>query len=115
MFTIEVDGLPPSLNDYYSGVHWSKRKRMADEWHENFLIALKLIKCPRKLSTPIEVTCIQQCKGRVRDADNAVLGAKFFQDSLKMFGYIEDDGPEYISQVVLMTEKGGRDKTIIKF
>jgi len=32
--TVEIPGKPPSLNAFYSGMHWSKRKKTRDKWHE---------------------------------------------------------------------------------
>ena len=113
MFTIEIDDLPPSLNKFYSGMHWAKRTEIVHEWHLRFLNAFRRANLPTKLGTPIVVNVTQFCKGVVRDADNGVVAAKFCGDALKEYGYIVDDGPEYISSVILQCKKGKANKTVV--
>lgn len=112
MYRIEVNALPPSLNAFYGGMHWTKRKALVDEWHGLFLTALNDAQVPKEIPTPVVITITEFCKSHVRDADNAVVAAKFLCDSLKLYGYIPDDNYRYISSVILMTKKGESDKTV---
>ena len=112
MFRIIVDCLPPSLNRFYSGMHWAKRKAIVDEWHGLMRLAFVETQLPKTLPTPITLSVTQFCKGIVRDSDNAVVGAKFCGDALKLYGYIPDDSPEFISTVILQSAKGKADKTV---
>lgn len=113
MYRIEFDQLPPSLNAFYGGMHFSKRKKIVDEWHSIMGWACKAAKLPTTLQTPLTLHCTQFCKGVVRDADNAVVGIKLFGDSLKACGYIEDDSHKFVSTVILETKKGKEDKMVI--
>jgi len=116
MYTVTVPALPPSLNAYYAGAHWSKRKRDADEWHLAFGMAYKAAKLPTMLQYPITLSCTLFCKGNVRDADNSVIGAKFAGDALVEYGYLPNDTPQYIPTVILSSKKSedGQDKTVIQ-
>ena len=113
MWTISIDSLPPSLNQWYSGVHWSKRTKTKEEWSWKFLAATKEAKLPDKIAHIQTVHVTQFCKGIVRDADNAVVAAKLFGDFLKAQGIIEDDGPKFIETIVLTTKKGKENRTVI--
>ena len=70
-------------------------------------------KLPKELATPITLSVTQFCKGVVRDADNGVISAKFCGDALKLYGYIPDDSPEFISTVILRSAKGKANKLVI--
>ena len=113
MYRIEIDSLPPSLNAWYAGTHWSKRMKTKEEWGWKFLAAAKESKLPDKLGVINTLEVTQFCKGVVRDADNAVVAAKLFGDFLKAQGIIKDDGPEFIKTVILRTAKGKENKTVI--
>lgn len=113
MYRIEIDHLPPTLNQFYSGVHWTARKRWKDAWDKFFLAEFRKNKLPRSLKTPIIVASVQYCKSKVRDGDNSVIGPKFFQDVLVKYGYIPDDSYKNVSSVVLQTRKGKKDKIAV--
>lgn len=116
MYTITIPALPPSLNAYYAGVHWSKRKKDADQWHMAFGMAYKAAQLPTLLQYPITLSCTLFSKGNARDADNCVIGSKFAGDALVKYGYLPDDSPKYISTVILNSKKSedGEDKTVIQ-
>lgn len=86
-------------------MHWTKRKALVDEWHGLLWAALVDAKVPKPLKLPITLNVTQFCK-RKRDADNAVVSAKFMLDTLKMHGYIPDDTWDYVSSVILQTRRG---------
>lgn len=86
--------------------------RHRDEWHGLFWAAMVDSKLPKTIKTPITLSVTQFCK-RLRDVDNAVISAKFCLDTLKEHGYIPDDSPEYVSQVILECKKGKENKTVI--
>jgi len=105
-YKVTVNALPPSLNAFYSGMHWSKRNAIVNEWHWRFRAAFLDAKLPKQLPTPLTLHVIQTCKGVVRDCDNGVIISKTLGDSLKLFGYIPDDNPKYINKVILESVKG---------
>lgn len=113
MYRIEIDDIPPSMNQYWAGRHWTWRKQIADKWHLLFLAAFRSAKLPKKLKWPIAINTTEFCKGPVRDADNAVIANKLCQDTLVQHGYLPDDGPMYVPTVILNTQKGKQNKTVI--
>lgn len=113
MYRIEVSGIPPSFNEFYSGAHWGKRKGMRDEWHGIFMAAIVQSGMPKPIRTPICLNVTEFCKGRVRDCDNVVVAAKFMADTLKELGYIKDDSPKEIASVILQARKGDKDRTVV--
>lgn len=115
MHRVEVNALPPSLNKFYSGMHWTKRASMVDEWHGLFRAALQDAKVKKKLVTPLSLNVTQFCSRIVRDVDNGIISAKLFADALKLYGYIPNDTPEFIQSVILQSKKGKEDKIVITF
>lgn len=113
MVKMVVRGTPPSLNKMYAGVHWSKRVKMADEWHLILLHAFRRFKVPKPLKTPI-IMRVTQVSKKIRDCDNAILSAKFCGDALVKYKYIPDDSPVEIQEVQLRSESGKKDMTIIE-
>lgn len=113
MWRICIDHLPPSLNAWYAGSHWSKRKETADTWHGLMLAAFVDAKLPKPLKWPVSLNVTEYCKGNVRDSDASCVAAKLCGDSLVAHGYLPDDSPEYVSHVVLRCEKGKVNKTVI--
>lgn len=113
MFRIEIDEIPPSMNQYWAGRHWTWRKEIADKWHLLFLTAFRSAKLPKKLTWPIVISTTEFCKGAIRDCDNAVIANKLCQDSLVKYGYLPDDGPNYVRKVMLSTSKGKSNKTVV--
>lgn len=87
---------------------------MTDEWHLRLLAAYREAKLPKPLKWPVTLSITQYCKGVVRDADNAVIAAKFAGDTLAEHGWLPDDNPTYIPTVILSTKKGASNKTVVQ-
>src|SRR3990167_7495606 len=113
MYQIILKGSPPSLNQWYAGVHWSKRKAVANEWHGLFRAAFQEANLPKPIKTPITLNVTQFTKGRLKDADNVVVAAKLCGDALRLYRYIADDTPEHIPCVILQSKKGTDDKLVV--
>ena len=81
------------LNKLYAGVHWSKRKRQAEQIHGLVQTTLKQKRIPRKMfSKPVSVRISYNSR---LDIDNHGYLSKLIIDGLK--GYlIEDDRRKYI-------------------
>ena len=81
---------PQSLNNWYSGQHWTKRKREASRVHS--LVRAQLGGC-KTFTTPVCITVTAYFKSRPQDASNIV--AKLYEDAL--IGYVLiDDSPQYV-------------------
>ena len=66
-----------SLNKFYSGMHWSKRKKIADEWHRALLPYKKKL-TPEE--TPTGVTYDFYLKGKLLDVSNCCGMVKLLED-----------------------------------
>jgi hypothetical protein len=81
---------PQSLNNWYSGQHWTKRKREATRVHS--LVRAQLGGC-MTFTRPVRITVTVYFKSCPQDASNIV--AKLYEDAL--IGYVLiDDGPKYV-------------------
>jgi len=96
-FTATIPATLPSLNGIYAGQHWTKRARLANEWHTITILACKdafMFDGP----VDITVTCTFPKGARLLDPDN--LAAKLVIDGLKGL-VIVDDSPRYVRSVTL--------------
>ncbi|MCS4162760.1 hypothetical protein GGP94_003208 [Salinibacter ruber] len=97
--TIEVPGKPPSLNAFYSGMHWSKRKKTRDTWHEKTALHAPDVSVKEY---PVAVECVVLWgSGRRYDAENLAAGSKLITDGLVEAGVLRGDGPKDIRRVSL--------------
>jgi len=113
--TIEVSGKPPSLNDYYSGQHWSKRKKTRDEWHTTVAAVASDLTPVEEYPVAVDVTvCFGHGNPRY-DTDNLIPAAKLVTDGLVECGVLKDDGPKQITQVALRAERMDRDGYLTRY
>jgi len=85
------------LNKVYAGVHWSKRKKQAEEIHELVYYSMKEQKIPKKLyKKPVSITIYWDTR---LDLDNTAYMRKMIIDGLK--GYlIKDDDRRYVKELI---------------
>lgn len=96
-FTATIPATLPSLNGIYAGQHWTKRARLANEWHTITILACKgAFLFERQVD--IHVACTFPPGARLLDPDN--LAAKLVIDGLKGL-VIQDDSPRYVRTVTL--------------
>ena len=98
MLIVIEDYRPPSLNQIYSGVHWSKRKRMADEAHA--LVRANIDPDVEAFNVPVEIRVTAYFKNRALDPDN--IPAKILIDGLIPL-VIADDSPKYVASVTTIS------------
>lgn len=98
-----------SLNKLYSGVHWSKRKKMADEWHMVTLPFKRKLK-PERL--PTGVTYDFRLKGNLLDVSNLAGMVKLLEDSMVLNGILPDDSPKYVREITMSVCKGNNEVDI---
>lgn len=87
----------PSLNMYYSGRHWTHRKKSKDDARER--IKKQLGRCEGGPYNGCEIVLIS---GYRYDLDNCIIGVKHFNDVIKELGYIKDDTPKIVRKVTLV-------------
>jgi hypothetical protein len=110
--TLVIPGKPPSLNTYYSGQHWSKRKRVRDDWHEKVALLAPDIEVT---DYPVSVTCeVRFSDGRGQyDTDNCVAAAKLITDGLEEAGVLDGDTPKHIDSVTLRSVRHGDEPEVM--
>lgn len=90
-------GKVPSLNSFYAGSHWTKRKKAKDA-------ALETIKGQLGFNQGAAYNSFR-VRAYVRyryDLDNSIIAVKFTSDALKTLGWIIDDSPKYFRELLLV-------------
>lgn len=98
-----------STNEIYSGMHWTKRKKLADLYHQSLIE----YRNERVINYPIDVTYVFKFKGRVLDCSNCSYMQKLLEDGFRHWKIIEDDTTRYIQSITLYSQKGKRDEVEI--
>jgi hypothetical protein len=93
-----------STNDIYRGMHWSKRKRLADEFHEA-LIEYRLV----RFSLPASLLFTFTFKGKLLDCSNCTFMAKMLEDAMVQWKIIPDDTPDYVRRISIQVMRGTKD------
>lgn len=102
-------GKVPSLNSFYAGSHWTKRKKAKDATFKEIEQQLGYNKGAAYNSFRVTANV------RYRyDLDNSIIAVKFTSDALKTLGWVIDDSPKYFRSCVLVwTEQIPRDQAQI--
>jgi hypothetical protein len=111
--TVEIPGKPPSLNAFYSGMHWSKRKKTRDKWHEKVGLLAPDVTIDEY---PVAVSCVVYWgEGRRYDAENLAAGSKLITDGLVEAGVLRGDGPKEIRRVTLEARRMDGDGHLTRY
>lgn len=109
MIFVKLDKVP-SLNQFYSGMHWSKRDKITNLL--KLTILSQLSNYPKVQYEKISVTL--RCNYRY-DIDNSIMAVKFVLDCFRRWGGVKDDSPKYLEQVTLIVDKSlPRDTAIVE-
>lgn len=90
-------GKVPSLNSFYAGSHWTKRKKAKDAALETIKGQLGFNK-----GAPYNSFRVRAYVRYRYDLDNSIIAVKFTSDALKTLGWIKDDSPKYFRHLVLV-------------
>jgi len=97
---------PPSLNKWYSGKHWSVRKKQKESYSGHIKDQLERIDSFTMDRFAIDVQ--YNCR---YDVDNAITCIKFLADYLRGDGYVTDDTPKYFfSQSTTFNQELNKDE-----
>lgn len=102
-----IPWLGPSMNKIWAGMHWAKRKKIADEAHEACMAAWDI--------DPFEVpvSLIFQPvhgKGRRRtDCTNYAVSVKGIEDGLVSSGVLQDDSFRHVVSMQILAPIQGRE------
>lgn len=94
-----------SSNATYSGMHWTKRKKIADLYHQSMLPFRKAIIS----EYPVDITYVFTFKGKPLDSSNTATMAKMLEDGMVKCGILKDDDWKHVSFTGLYTQKGESD------
>ena len=89
-----------SLNKLYSGMHWTKRKKLADEWHRKF----KAVLCEYDVVQHSKLDLVLKVNNKL-DIDNCSVIVKLCVDTVKEMGWIKDDTPKYFKSMKIVSDK----------
>ena len=104
---IELTNLPKvSLNMFYAGVHWTKRKKMKDKYKLIIKSQFKPI-LPKDKSYQVDYTF--NFKTRPLDASNCVAMVKLIEDVI-----FEDDNYKIVNSINIKSRKATADSVEIK-
>jgi hypothetical protein len=81
---------PPSLNSWYSGKHWTIRKKQKESYSTH--IEGELSKIDRFSMDRFAIDVQYNCRF---DVDNAITCVKFLADYLRGNGYVSDDTTKF--------------------
>jgi hypothetical protein len=95
VYTISYHGQGVSLNQFYSGGHWSIRNKLKSKYHEIFA----------KLLDTSKVKKVNQCSllmffNSRHDVDNVVGLEKLFMDTIKG-GYLKEDDKRFYKGLMI--------------
>lgn len=90
-------GKVPSLNSFYAGSHWTKRKKAKDAALQEIKEQLGSNTLPPYRSFRI----VAYVRYRY-DLDNSIIAIKFTSDALKTLGWVIDDSPKYFRRCLLV-------------
>lgn len=98
-----------STNTIYAGVHWSKRKEIADLYH------MALLPFRRKpVPTPCELHFAFTFKKAPLDCSNCGYMVKLLEDGMVTNEMMADDSVKYITAVYISSSKGTEDSVTIE-
>lgn len=98
-----------STNQIYAGMHWAKRKKLADLYHQSLIEHRnKTVK-----EYPVEITYIFNFKSKPLDTTNCTFMVKMLEDGLIAHGILKDDNPDHVSFTGIYSQKGSKDEVTI--
>lgn len=99
---VDVPWIGPSTNKIWAGVHWRKRKQIAEEAHKATYLAVKQQKIkPALCAVVLEFT--PNHKGRHYDVSNYSLTCKGIEDGLVQCGVLNGDSKKYVRKIIINT------------
>jgi hypothetical protein len=107
--TIFIPLIPPSLNSVYAGIHWTKRKKLADDMHKLTHVAAKHLE---PFTGPVELKLRARLgKGkRAYDCSNYALGFKLAEDAIVRAGVLRGDESDKVVRVVIEAPAVDRER-----
>lgn len=99
MLEFDISGRPLSWNKIYASPHWSKRKKLVDDYKWQVKLGLLKFRIP---ATPVKSPCKFEFDVFVKrslDCDNVFV--KGIIDYLRDWGYLPDDNPKWVKEITV--------------
>lgn len=99
---------PPSLNAYYAGGHWTKRKKAKDLYLANIKSFFEDYDEFNAKTFRIDLTYNSRY-----DCDNAIIAVKFLADSITHLNIVKDDSKKYFQEMSIKVDLSLPNDTFI--
>lgn len=102
-----------STNKIYSGIHFRRRKELADLYHEEVLELKGKLKVAQY---PVQIHYDWHFTKKPLDTLNCAFMSKMLEDGLVAIGVLEDDSPEFVARTILdsqQSDKYANDTVVI--
>tara|TARA_R110002050_G_scaffold44907_4_gene106645 strand:+ start:1624 stop:2001 length:378 start_codon:yes stop_codon:yes gene_type:complete len=99
---------PPSLNAYYAGGHWTKRKKAKDLYLANIKSFFSEYDPFNAKTFRIDLTYNSRY-----DCDNAIIAVKFLADSITHLNIVKDDSKKYFQEMSIKVDLSLPNDTFI--
>lgn len=99
-YTITYKGKAVSLNQFYSGAHWSVRSNIKNKYRKIFIPLIEEQKIPKIDMMELVIEANSR-----HDVDNLVAMGKIFMDCVKTMDIIDDDNPKHYKSLTLRSNK----------
>lgn len=96
-----------SMNNIYSGMHWKKRKELADLYHNEFLELKRKVKV---VKYPVVIHYNWHFIKNALDTLNCAFMSKMLEDGMVHVGILEDDSVKYVRRSILDSQKSNKYK-----
>lgn len=89
-----------SSNEFYSNkLHWSRRKRIKDDYHILVKAEINKIKKVEPITFPLMLRIDYFFKTRMFDVSNTFIMTKMIEDSLVKSKILQDDTPKWVPEI----------------
>ena len=99
-----------SLNEYYSGKHWSVRSGHKTNYRDAYVGKLKEL---RKFENKVDIEFDFTFKSRALDSSNCSAMVKLLEDCMVKAGVIQNDSPKFVGWISMKSMKGLKDSVTI--
>lgn len=99
-----------SSNEFYSNkLHWSRRKRIKDDYHILVKAETTKIKKVEPITFPVMLRIDYFFKTRMFDVSNCSIMTKMIEDSLVKSEILQDDTPKWVPEIRSTCQRSDTD------
>ena len=99
-----------SSNEFYSNkLHWTRRKRIKDDYHVLVKAETNKIKKVEPITFPVMLRIDYFFKTRMFDVSNTSIMTKMIEDSLVKSKILQDDTPKWVPEIRSSCQRSDQD------